>query len=298
MWFQLISSPSIIIIWRFPWPWGYPKRYHPYRTMGFSLTKTIQRLGYPHLWKSPYGGFHGHGGTAKWMVSNGKSHLEMDDDLGVALWLRKPPNMEVSWLWRESPVTEAIFRCRSSMTGWFFRWNFCSKIPRFRNQLGHLPLGNSLSYSHVWGNFLVRNRSNAWTTNLEVSGNGDTPSHHPFQWYFHVFPIINHPAIGIIGVPPWLWKWGRFRWSPGPTTPTTLGRGDRQVRLRSQWRHTHRKLSIRMKNGALNVIFIELRRATTRMIVNDSTHLCMLRCNVMHCNACRYSIYIYFCSMR
>ena len=32
-----------------------------------------------------YGGFDGHGGTPKWMVSEGKYHLEVDDDKDTSI---------------------------------------------------------------------------------------------------------------------------------------------------------------------------------------------------------------------
>ena len=41
------------------------------------------------IWRFP--ARHGANPRARWMVYNGSSHLQMDDDLGVALWLRKLP---------------------------------------------------------------------------------------------------------------------------------------------------------------------------------------------------------------
>ena len=43
----------------------------------------------PDLEVAKTGGFHSHGGSPKWFVCKGKSHLEMDDDWGYP-YFRKP----------------------------------------------------------------------------------------------------------------------------------------------------------------------------------------------------------------
>ena len=53
----------------------------------------------------PYGGFHSHGGTPKWMVYKGKSHLEMDDS-GVPQFMETPIS---------SPIVVALLIIRTPL---------------------------------------------------------------------------------------------------------------------------------------------------------------------------------------
>ena len=69
-----------------------PQWVHERRIAGASQVKSSWVLS---IHVNPYGGFHSHGGTQKWMVYNGKYQTKNGWWTGVPLWLRKPPYWSV-----------------------------------------------------------------------------------------------------------------------------------------------------------------------------------------------------------
>lgn len=63
----------------------------------------------------PYGCFHSWGYPNSWMTSKGKSQQKMDDEMGVPLWLRKPPYKPFS-------VMGGLWHCFPHITGISSAW--------------------------------------------------------------------------------------------------------------------------------------------------------------------------------
>ena len=74
------------------------------------------------------------GGSPKsgWMIYKGTSHLEMDDDLAVPLWLRKP-RCECCWYTK--------IHCLMAIWAHIAWWKLLNKMPESQAALGNMLHG-------------------------------------------------------------------------------------------------------------------------------------------------------------
>ena len=76
-------------------------------------------------------------------------------------------------------------------------------------------------FSRVCKLLKYKTYDNIWIHIMEVSWNGDTPSYHPFRWFFHE---INYPIYAAI-----IGSWVPYLWNP-PTSGRTKNPARKDIR--------------------------------------------------------------------